>query len=369
MRAFSPWPALFALCVIGLAATPQPAAAKTRMYYIAADEISWNYAPGGTDRITGKPLPPPRRDQVGWTYRKAVYNEYTDASFARVIPKPAYFGILGPVIRADVGDNVVVYFKNRTRFPQSVHAHGVRYEKASEGAPYQSGVAASANDGNNVRPGAKFRYAWAVPERAGPDHMDVSSVLWMYHSHVDEAAGISAGLIGPIVISRKGGTRADGLPNDVDREIFALFALEDENQSPYMRDNFARIRDASRIKPQDQQNPSSLFYLTNEIPSINGFVFGTMPMPAMRQGERVRWYLIGNASDASDYHSAHWHGNVASVVGMRSDVVSLLPGAMAIADMVPDNPGVWLFHCHVGFHLAGGMVGRYRVLPPRPPRP
>jgi manganese oxidase len=44
-------------------------------------------------------------------------------------------------------------------------------------------------------------------------------------------------------------------------------------------------------------------------------------------------------------------------------VVSLLPGTMAIADMVPDNPGIWLFHCHVSFHMAGGMIARYQVLP------
>ncbi len=28
---------------------------KTRVYYIAADELRWNYVPGGTDGLTGKP--------------------------------------------------------------------------------------------------------------------------------------------------------------------------------------------------------------------------------------------------------------------------------------------------------------------------
>jgi len=36
---------------------------------------------------------------------------------------------------------------------------------------------------------------------------------------------------------------------------------------------------------------------------------------------------------------------------------------MLVADMVPDNPGVWLFHCHVSNHLLMGMQGRYEVLP------
>jgi manganese oxidase len=43
-------------------------------------------------------------------------------------------------------------------------------------------------------------------------------------------------------------------------------------------------------------------------------------------------------------------------------VVSLLPASMVVADMVPDNPGVWLFHCHVNDHLTAGMIGRYRVV-------
>ena len=31
--------------------------------------------------------------------------------------------------------------------------------------------------------------------------------------------------------------------------------------------------------------------------------------------------------------------------------------------MVPDDSGIWLFHCHVSFHHLLGMVNRYVVLP------
>jgi hephaestin len=30
--------------------------------------------------------------------------------------------------------------------------------------------------------------------------------------------------------------------------------------------------------------------------------------------------------------------------------------------MVPDNPGTWLYHCHVNDHIVAGMTGRYQVL-------
>ena len=48
---------------------------------------------------------------------------------------------------------------------------------------------------------------------------------------------------------------------------------------------------------------------------------------------------------------------------MRTDVTSLTTMAMVVADMVPDNPGSWLFHCHVKDHLKAGMQAFYTVEP------
>jgi FtsP/CotA-like multicopper oxidase with cupredoxin domain len=28
----------------------------------------------------------------------------------------------------------------------------------------------------------------------------------------------------------------------------------------------------------------------------------------------------------------------------------------------PDDPGIWLFHCHVNDHISAGMLTRYRAL-------
>jgi hephaestin len=63
-----------------------------------------------------------------------------------------------------------------------------------------------------------------------------------------------------------------------------------------------------------------------------------------------------------DLHTPHWHGNTVVTNGMRSDMIQLLPGMMTVSDMVPDDPGTWLFHCHVNDHIAAGMMARYRVL-------
>jgi FtsP/CotA-like multicopper oxidase with cupredoxin domain len=32
-----------------------------------------------------------------------------------------------------------------------------------------------------------------------------------------------------------------------------------------------------------------------------------------------------------------------------------------VAEMIPDNPGKWFFHCRVGPHLRMGMQGFYTV--------
>jgi FtsP/CotA-like multicopper oxidase with cupredoxin domain len=48
---------------------------------------------------------------------------------------------------------------------------------------------------------------------------------------------------------------------------------------------------------------------------------------------------------------------------MPTDVTSLTPMEMVIADMVPDNPGQWFFHCHVADHLLMGMQALYAVAP------
>jgi hephaestin len=349
-----------AACAIVVLTVSTPASAgRERTYYIAADEVVWNYVPGGFNRITGKKLPRLQPHDIGTKYVKAVYHEYTDGTFGTLKPRAtnmAHMGILGPVIRAEVGDTIVVVFRNNVRFPLSFHVHGLKYEKASEGAPYVDGVMHGI-DGNRVAPGKAFTYHFDVPARAGPAAMDGSSVLWMYHSHVDELQDVPTGLIGPIVVSAPGTTREDGTPKDVDREFFVLFADTEESRSLYFKANLAKFVKNPKAAAADRAAVAR-----TEMFSINGYSYGTLPMPTMRVGDRVRWYVMGSMSDF-DFHAPHWHGETIVSNAMRSDTMSIGPMGMQIADMVPDNPGTWLFHCHVMSHLQFGMVARFRVDP------
>jgi FtsP/CotA-like multicopper oxidase with cupredoxin domain len=346
------------------------ATGQTRTYYIAADEVNWDYAPSGSNQITGQPFGDventylqngPKR--IGKVYIKAQYREFTDGTFTTRKPKPAkwqHTGILGPVIQAEVGDTIQVVFKNNTRFPQSMHPHGVFYLKNSEGSPYNDGTSGADKADDAVPTGGVVTYTWQVPDRAGPGPADKSSIVWMYHGHVFEPGDTNAGLIGPIIVTRRGMARPDGSPTDVDREFITLFTVFDENSSPYLDANIQTFTgNPSAVNPNDDG-----FIESNLMHSINGYSYGNLPLSTitMRSGERVRWYVVAQGTEV-DLHTPHWHGNTVLMMGMRTDVAELLPMSMKVADMVPDDVGTWLYHCHVNDHIIAGMMIRYRVDP------
>lgn len=361
------------VALIGAITGAASPAGKTRVYYIAADEVTWNFAPSGRDEISGQPFDDVQKPfaeggprWLGREVRKSLYREYADSTFTTLKPRPAewaYLGYLGPLLRATVGDTIRIVFRNNTHHPASMHPHGVFYNKDSEGAPYadRTGAADKADDG--VPPRGTHTYVWPVPERAGPAPGEGGSVFWMYHSHTHEVEDVNAGLMGPMIVTARGMTRSDGTPTDVDREVVITFAEFDENNSRHFRHNlrtYAPEADSVKIDTVFAEL-TNRYAQYNFKETLNGFFFGALPMPTMRVGERVRWYVM--ATTNFEFHSPHWHGNVVVANHMRTDVVALLPMSMLVADMVPDNPGVWLFHCHVANHLLMGMQGRYEVLP------
>jgi FtsP/CotA-like multicopper oxidase with cupredoxin domain len=353
------------------AAPSQAGAPQDRVYYIAADHVAWNYAPDGQNDITGQPFDDvagvftaPGPDRIGTTYLKSLYREYTDGSFKNLKPRPAawgHLGFLGPVIHAVVGDHVRIVFKNNLDRPVSIHMHGLLYDKNSEGAPYSDGTTGAQKADDAVPPGKTYTYSYAVPDRAGPGPMEGSSVMWMYHSHTDEVGDTYSGLMGPVIVTRKGMARPDGTPSDVDREIVSVFQVSDENKSLDMPANLGKL--SAPPDPADEEfNESNLMH------NINGYVFGNQPLGkavgegmTVKAGQHVRWYLMSMGTEV-DLHTPHWHGNTVVANGMRTDVVSLLPAQMMTADMTPDDPGIWLFHCHVNDHIAAGMLTRYQVV-------
>lgn len=373
-----------AICLAGTAVASSQSGQepKVRTYYIAADEVEWDYAPGGVNKMMGTKFEGNSKlftergpHRIGTVYRKALYREYTDGTFTHLKPRAPeweHTGILGPILRAEVGDTIKIVFKNNATRPYSMHPHGVFYNKDSEGTPYNDGTSGADKDDDAVPPGKTHVYTWEVPERAGPGPNDPTSIVWLYHSHTNEFKDVESGLVGAMIITRRGMADADGKPKDVDREFVCLFMFFDENSSWYLDHNiqtytsnpkgvkrleFAPSDDAGNFSPI-----GSGFVAANGKSSINGYIYGTGPLMTMKKGERVRWYLV-SLGEFFSVHAPHWHGNVVLQDGKRTDVVSLMPAQMVTVDMVPDNPGIWMFHCHVDDHMEAGMATLYKVEP------
>jgi hypothetical protein len=161
-----------------------------------------------------------------------------------------------------------------------------------------------------------------------------------------------------MIITARGASKPDGTPKDVDREFVILFTDGEEFDSWYIDDN---LREHSGVSP-DSARKLPGFNLSNVQPSMNGWVYGNMPVLTVTQGERVRWYVMAS-TNGFDFHTPHWHGHTVLMHGNRMDIISIEPMMMAHADMIADNPGVWFFHCHVKDHLNLGMAARFAVLP------
>src|SRR3954468_18694280 len=351
----------------GSVSTARSAIVQTRTYYIAADEVEWNYAPQGRNMVTGTAFGDDDNvfvqhgaDRIGSTYKKSLYQEYTDATFKTIKPKDArwaHTGLLGPTIRAEVGDTIKIVFKNNLDHAVGIHTHGVLYNKDSEGAPYNDGTARKDKSDDAVDPGATYTYTYQVPPRAGPGPHDGNSVMWMYHSHTDEIADTYDGLVGPMIVYSDGSLRADGSVVGIDKEFITFFSVMNETQSPYLDDNIKKYTTDPSVDPEDEG-----FQESNLMHSINGYVFGNGPMMTAKVGERTRWYVMTLGTEV-DLHTPHWHGNTITTMGMRTDVMQLLAGGMGTGDMQPDDAGIWLLHCHINDHIAAGMSTRYQIVP------
>jgi FtsP/CotA-like multicopper oxidase with cupredoxin domain len=83
-----------------------------------------------------------------------------------------------------------------------------------------------------------------------------------------------------------------------------------------------------------------------------------------------RSYTLALVNDTAFPHPMHLHGHSFRVVARNGeptrlkewqDTVLIPPRESADIALVADNPGDWMFHCHILEHQAGGMMGVVRV--------
>ncbi len=96
--------------------------------------------------------------------------------------------------------------------------------------------------------------------------------------------------------------------------------------------------------------------------ALNGRLYPDGEMLMVRPGQLVEVTVI-NRSFVS--HPMHLHGHFFSVLArngqarsgtpLRLDSIEVAPGESVVLAFRADNPGLWMFHCHNGFHAAAGM--------------
>jgi FtsP/CotA-like multicopper oxidase with cupredoxin domain len=297
---------LLATGVAALAAAPG-AGAATREYWVAAVPVTWNMAPNQFDDITGA-----RLDPLQTVMGTVVYRRFT-RGWRRPLPNTPTSGnqnlIPGPLVRARVGDRLLVHFRNMDfarRDPHSMHFHGVHYKPSSDGA-FVPGV--SGRDAN-VRPGQ----SWTYRLTAGADSVGA----WPYHDHSPTMHdSIDGGMYGMLSIFG----RDEPLP---DREFVVVFARMGDFQT------------------------------------IDGRAFvGNTPVYRARPGQLVQWDVMAMGSE---HHSFHVHGHRRLTPGgVSRDTQTVAPAESFRFRWREREPGTWLYHCHVEEHMALGMIGTYRV--------
>lgn len=323
---------------------------RTVTYYVAAEEVMWNYMPKNERACLSKQVrtkEEPSVANLSQIFKKALYVCYTDATFRTRCPVPpeqTHLGLLGPVLRANVGDKLRVVFYNKLQFPVSVHPHGVFYNRSGEGASYQDHMNSKSG---GVPPGTQFTYRWYVREEAGPGPMDGSTLMWMYHSHTDEVEDTNAGLFGMIIISRYNAVK------DYDREFFISVSSIDEGTSLYTEDYLER----HNLEERDDEEFAEFM---NKL-SINGYLHCNQPGLIANVGDRVRWYIMSLGTEI-DIHSATWTGQSVAQYSSRKTALILQPASMHSVDMVvAGNCGDFSFYCGVAEHLEHGMASTFTV--------
>jgi FtsP/CotA-like multicopper oxidase with cupredoxin domain len=220
-----------------------------------------------------------------------------------------YGGTLpGPLISANVGDTVIVHFKNSLPEATSIHWHGLRVTNDMDGVP---GVTQDPVDA-----GAEFRYEFVVRD---------AGTFW-YHPHINSAAQVGWGMYGPIIVRD---------PNDP-RELGDDLVLVMSDMS---------LDDDGSFQPADSGGKfGDLFGREGSAILVNGKV---MPRLKVRAGKQQRWRVI-NAARAR-YYSLRIRDHVLTRIGGDNGLaarpeqlyrVLVTPGERADIVFTPsDEPG------------------------------
>ena len=198
-----------------------------------------------------------------------------------------------------------------------MHPHGVKYNPEYDGVFLGDFTRA----GGFVRPGREFTYTWeATPDAVG---------VWPYHDHgPNHTLNTFRGLFGAIIVRERG----EKLPDVEAVHLLPLAAAAGHrprapvpvHQRPRLRRQHA---DAAGQGRPGRRHPRD----------GDGLQLPRLPHPrAPLEGPPTAAFV---------------------------DTPAVGPNETVTARFIEDNPGRWLYHCHVFTHQDGGMAGWYLVEP------
>ena len=280
-----------------LLATTAASAPGLREFELTAEEIDWEIMPGTTVRA--------------WTYNGQMP---------------------GPEIRVREGDLIRITLRNELPVGTTIHWHGVNLPPEMDG-PVGLNQAA-------VEPGEEFVYEF-VATPAG--------TRW-YHSHADPTAQIALGLYGSLIVEPREPKRT------YDRDYTYILNEWDLELTP----DVATGKAPRGVRDQILRGGE----LGTDLFLMNGHAHESIPPIKLAEGERV---LIRLTNAGNLPHAIHTHGHSFKIVAtdgndvpegmeLTKDTILIGPGERYDLELVGDNPGVWMFHCHMENHAANGMM-------------
>ena len=236
----------------------------------------------------------------------------------------AYNGMVpGPWIKVDVGDRVEVHIQNDLPMGTDIHWHGIKTPNEMDGvAPITQDL---------VRSGEDFLYEFTAEKKA----------VGMYHAHHHGQMQVPNGMLGVFQIG------------DVD---------------------LPRGRTISGTEiPADLEIAQEIPMVLNDAGviglSLNGKSFpATEPYPVER-GDWIRVHYLNGAYRSipcTSTNSRSWslRKTASHSTTRTSPTVNVAPGERYTVLLNPDDPGTWVWHCHILNHVESdeGMFGMVTAL-------
>lgn len=104
--------------------------------------------------------------------------------------------------------------------------------------------------------------------------------------------------------------------------------------------------------------------------TVNGIAATGHVMDPILTLARNRSYILALDNQTAWHHPIHLHGHSFRVISRNGqptrhkewqDTVLMAPREQVEIAFIADNPGGWMFHCHILEHQAGGMMGVIQV--------